>query len=139
MIEQLEVFNEWCQKEKKINLHVWIREYAQTNIPNIVYLDDVLTFLSNLTGTTVSKLKNDKAGRDSTIVRARGYLVKYAQIQLGFKSKSVYRQLFGFYRDHATALHYKNSEFFGEEKKIYDKLVTFIEDNKVIWHERDII
>ena len=139
MIEELKRFNDWHLKTKGVNLTDVIDEYLHDQKTKTIYLRDVLEYLGEISGFSYNKLINPKAGRYNDLVRARGYLVKYAQINLGFPCKSVYYKLFGFHRDHATALHHKNTTLYGAELAMYNKLVNFIETHNVIWNERNII
>jgi len=139
MTEELKRFNDWHLKTKGVNLTNVIEEYLNTQEKKVIYLDEVLDKLSELSKFPKSKLLNPKAGRQNDLVRARGYLVKYVQIKLGFTCKSVYHRLFGFHRDHTTALHHKNMTLYGQELIMYNKLVDYIESHKVIWYERVIV
>ena len=139
MTEELKRFNDWHLKTKGVNLTDVIKEYLDSQEKTVIYLDEVLNKLSELSKFPKSKLLNPKAGRHNDLVRARGYLVRYVQIKLGFPCKSVYHRLFGFHRDHTTALHHKNITLYGQELIMYNKLVDYIESHKVIWYERVIV
>lgn len=139
MIE-IEEWNKWLLTNKQIDLSAEYEEYLIELKKTIKTLDDLFDYLCELTGITKFQLLTDygkgKRGGSNKIPRVRGYLVKavLSHYPKDFKSKNIYRKLFNVYKDHSTALHFKNhTEFYGKELEIYKKIENYIKTYSIKW------
>jgi len=75
----------------------------------------------------------------------RGHIFKYVLLNqdklalegYSFTAKNVYVKLFGFHRDHSSALHYKNTvDFVAGELHIYNKMIEYINSYDIEWYDR---
>jgi hypothetical protein len=137
MRKEIEEWNEWLRVNKNIDVNDLYNEYILETGKTV---EDLLEFLATTTNTTVFDLKNGKNFRrrkSNYLVRCRGLLVKAIltlNIDKKINSKNIYSIVFGFYRDHSTALHFKNDYYVQpDEEKVYEQIENYLKTYKIEW------
>jgi hypothetical protein len=142
MKKELESFAEWLWKEKSLSIFDDLEEYFKSNSKPKKTFDEFLEFLAVIAMSNAADLKRKTKIRRSG--RIRGYIVHYIlhnrtklfTLGYDFTSMNVFDKLFGFHFDHATALYYKNDVvLMGEELKIYNKMVDYINSYDIQWYD----
>ncbi len=136
-MKDVERWNKWLLEQQNIDLTNLYNEYL-LEVGKTV--DDLLEFVASITNTTVFDLKNGKNPRrrkSNYLVRCRGLLVKAVltlSIYENISSKNVYVMLFGFHRDHSTALYFKNDYYVQkDEEEVYEKIENYLKTYKIEW------
>lgn len=139
--EELNKFNQWRVDREGESLELEIKEYVSSLTKPKKTLYDLLFFTAVLHMVSVNEMltkspKNSKSrGGSNNVSRARGWLVK-AVIEkkiVGLNTRNVYQKLFGIPFHHSTAQHFMVMGFVGEELKLYNKIINYIETYDIDW------
>ena len=134
-MKEINDFSKWMLSKGK-SIEEDVKEYYKELENRNVTIDMLLNKLCEIHGVALHDLISTKGVRkqNNIITRARGHLVKYALLNTEhYTTTVVYAKLFGFDKDHSTAIHHRDAEHFGDELKKYKQLVEYIESHNVIW------
>ena len=141
--EELDKFAEWLWKEKALSVFEDVTEYIESITKPKKTFDELVRYLCVLNmanhSDAIRKHAKGPAGR------VKGMIVHYVMhnnmhlLSLGWHltSQNIYEKIFGYKVLHDTALYWKNDvDFLGEELRIYNKMVDYINTYDIQWYDR---
>lgn len=134
-MKEVKNFCRWMLSKGK-NIEKDVEEYLEEQKAKTISIEMLRDKLCEIHNITLHELMVDKTGKrqKNSISRARGHLVKYALLKTDlYTASAVYKKLFNLYKDHSTAFHHRNMEYFGDEKRRYEEMCLFIESHNVMW------
>jgi len=135
----IEEWNKWLLREKGINVQVYYNQFLRDHNKNVKTKQEILEFVCQVTNLSMIILTTNKGkfsrGGSNHVARSRGYLVKaILEAYPGlFSLKKIYLKVFGFNKDHSTAIHHRDTELFGEELEMYNKILNYIKTYDIQW------
>lgn len=135
---RIEDYCDWLKNVKGIDLTEQYNEYQTLLLTSTITINDILVKMSRIYDikyTDIIKVPKGKQRISNDVAIAKGNLVKYVlenRIK-GFNTSNVYLKLFGYRKDHSTAIHHKYNEYAGEDLKKYKQLCEYLNKNIILW------
>lgn len=140
MKEELEKFNRWLIDNKNMNIQPQITEYlSKLEVPKVT-IKEAVDYIAMLCIVKPQELyiapKTIKERVSNKHALARGFLVKYVLSRnlAGITTVNVYQKIFGFPKDHSTAIHWKQQEFTLDDLRVYNLLCKYLDGKEIVWY-----
>ena len=141
MKEELEKFNRWLIDNKNMNIQPQITEYlSKLEVPKVT-IKEAVDYIAMLCIVKPQELyiapKTIKERISNKHALARGFLVKYVLCRnvFGVTTSNVYQKIFGFPKDHSTAIYWRDQEFTLDDLRIYQTLCKFLDNKEIVWEK----
>lgn len=139
MKQELEDFNDWLTKNKDVDLKYYIDEYLYQYIRPSITIKDVVKYSAMLCIVKPEELytapKTIKERITNRHALARGFVVKYVLEKnvSSITTSNVFQKIFGFPKDHSTAIYWRDQDFKLDDLRIYKLLCKHLDGKDIIW------
>lgn len=140
MKEELEKFNKWLIDNENMNIQPQITEYlSKLEVPKVT-IKEVVNYVAMLCIVKPEELymppKTLRERVSNKHALARGFLVKYILLKnlSNITTVNVYQKIFGFPKDHSTAIHWKQQEFTLDDLRVYNLLCKYLDGKEIVWY-----
>jgi hypothetical protein len=141
MKEELEDFNRWLIENKNVNILPHVQEYLNNYYKPTITVMDIINYSAMLCIVRPEELltppKKPKSRVSNNICFARGIIVKYLLLlgKYDLRTNNIYKKIFGFPKDHSTAIHWRDMEFTLDDKRKYEALCKYLKNKEILWEK----
>jgi hypothetical protein len=141
MKEELEKLNRWLIETKNMNIQPQIDEYLEKFKKPIISIREAVDYAAMLCIVKPQELytspKTIKERVSNRHALARGFIVKYVLSKnlFGITTSNVYQKIFGFPKDHSTAIYWRDQEFTLDDLRLYQSLHKFLDNKEIVWEK----
>jgi hypothetical protein len=139
MKKELEDFNRWLIENKNVNILPHVQEYLNTYYKPTITINDIINYSAMISIVRPEELlippKKPRSRVSNNICFARGIIVKYLLLlgKYNLQTNNIYKKLFGFSKDHSTAIYWRDMEFTLDDKRKYDALCKYLHNKDIIF------